>query len=262
MQTSAPGPIGATDQTQRLRRFRAGYYSASKHSAGKPIVAGWSYQWITQLGWANDSWTAPMDARRIAPTENTTQATATQIRDLLARLDEHEPEPMFVFDAGYDPIALTHELAEVPAAIVVRIRDDRVFYTDPTPPAPGTRGRRRRHGDRVKLTDPTTGRPRITSRPPPTRTSKSPEPSRTNTSWTSPSLSLSRPTRRAPKSESTTSTSAAPTTYSSATTAPNTSAAPDRTRALIHGRSVNGSPTGASRCRTGLGAPGHAYSGR
>lgn len=27
MQTSAPGPIGATDQTQRLRRFRAGFYS-------------------------------------------------------------------------------------------------------------------------------------------------------------------------------------------------------------------------------------------
>src|SRR5512144_984068 len=40
-------------------------YSASKHSAGQPIVAGWSYQWITQLDWANDSWTAPMDAARI-----------------------------------------------------------------------------------------------------------------------------------------------------------------------------------------------------
>jgi hypothetical protein len=24
-----------------------GFYSASKHSAGQPIVAGWSYQWIT-----------------------------------------------------------------------------------------------------------------------------------------------------------------------------------------------------------------------
>src|SRR5512144_1602528 len=42
-------------------------YSASKHSAGQPIVAGWSYQWITQLDWANDSWTAPMDAARIPP---------------------------------------------------------------------------------------------------------------------------------------------------------------------------------------------------
>ena len=133
---------------------RGFYYSASKHSAGKPIVAGWSYQWITELGWANDSWTAPMDARRIAPTENTVAVTTGQVRDLLARLGTTDTTPMFVFDAGYDPIALTHDLADVPAAIVVRIREDRVFHTDPTPPAPGTRGRPRRHGQRVKLTDP------------------------------------------------------------------------------------------------------------
>jgi hypothetical protein len=36
---------------------RGFYYHASKHSAGQPIVAGWSYQWITQLNWAKDSWT-------------------------------------------------------------------------------------------------------------------------------------------------------------------------------------------------------------
>ncbi len=135
---------------------RGYYYSAAKHSAGKPIVAGWSYQWITQLGWANDSWTAPMDARRIAPTENTVAVTTGQVRDLLARLGTTATTPMFVFDAGYDPIALTHELADVAATVVVRIREDRVFHTDPTPPAPGTRGRPRRHGQRVKLTDPDT----------------------------------------------------------------------------------------------------------
>src|SRR5664280_2423294 len=47
---------------------RGYYYSASKHSAGQPIVAGWSYQWITQLDWAFDSWTAPVAAARIPPT--------------------------------------------------------------------------------------------------------------------------------------------------------------------------------------------------
>jgi len=39
---------------------RGFYYSPSKHSAGQPIVAGWSYQWIAQLDWAPDSWTAPL----------------------------------------------------------------------------------------------------------------------------------------------------------------------------------------------------------
>ena len=135
---------------------RGFYYSPSTHSAGQPIVAGWSYQWVSQLDWANDSWTAPMDARRIPPTADTLQVTTAQVRDLLSRLGDTPTTPVFAFDAGYDPIALSHELTGVAAVIVVRIRDDRVFYTDPTPPAPGTRGRPRRHGHRVKLTDPGT----------------------------------------------------------------------------------------------------------
>src|SRR4249919_1869104 len=62
---------------------RGFYYSASTHSAGKPIVAGWSYSWITALDWANDSWTAPMEARRIPPTADAVEVTATQVRDLV-----------------------------------------------------------------------------------------------------------------------------------------------------------------------------------
>jgi len=142
---------------------RGFYYSASKHSAGQPIVAGWSYQWITQLDWAADSWTAPMDVRRIPVSANTTALTIAQVTDLTDRLHASDPDagvPMFVFDAGYDPIALTHDLADiaadVAANIVVRIRDDRVFYTDPVPPATATVGRPRRHGDRFSCANPTT----------------------------------------------------------------------------------------------------------
>jgi hypothetical protein len=130
---------------------RGFYYSASKHSAGQPIVAGWSYQWITQLDWACDSWTAPMDATRLPAGADTVAVTTDQVADLVARLEQtgHTQQvPLFAFDAGYDPIALTHELGNVRANLVVRIRDDRVFYTDPTPPAPDTRGRPRRHGER------------------------------------------------------------------------------------------------------------------
>ena len=127
---------------------RGFYYSASTHSAGQPIVAGWSYQWVTQLDWANDSWTTPLDARRIPPTADAVDVTTTQVRDLVDRLSETRSAPVFVFDAGYDPIALTDTLSEVAANIVVRIRDDRVFYTDPEPHPPSTRGRPRRHGHR------------------------------------------------------------------------------------------------------------------
>ena len=58
---------------------RGFYYSASKHSAGQPIVAGWSYQWIAQLDLAADSWTAPMDARRIPVGSDTTTVTVATI---------------------------------------------------------------------------------------------------------------------------------------------------------------------------------------
>ncbi len=136
---------------------RGYYYSASKHSAGKPIVAGWSYQWVAGLDWAHDCWTAPMDARRITPGDNTVSATVTQVRELVARLaatgQTTDHRPVFVFDAGYDPIALSHELAEVPAVLVVRIRDDRVFYTTPQTPQTPTVGRPRRHGHRFELND-------------------------------------------------------------------------------------------------------------
>ena len=90
---------------------RGFYYHPSKHSAGQPIVAGWSYQWIAQLSDDADSWTAPVDARRIPVGADVTDATVEQIRELLPLLDDKQT-PLFVFDAGYDPIGLTHTLAD------------------------------------------------------------------------------------------------------------------------------------------------------
>ena len=61
-----------------------------------------------------------------------------------------------MFDAGYDPIGLSDELAGDELAVLVRIRDDRVFYTDPPQPAPGSLGRPRRHGRRFTCSQPDT----------------------------------------------------------------------------------------------------------
>jgi hypothetical protein len=133
---------------------RGFYYSASKHSAGQPIVAGWSYQWISQLSFSPDSWTQPLEARRIAPSEDATDATITQIRQLCHLLGECKgPAPLFVFDAGYDPIALGAGLTDVNAQVLVRIKSDRVFYDDPGPRRGTTKGRPPRHGRRFKLSE-------------------------------------------------------------------------------------------------------------
>ena len=82
---------------------RGYYYSASRQSAGQPIVAGWSYAWLAQVSFTHDSWTAPLDVRRVAPTDDAHAVAAAQIRDLLGRLPAESPVPLCVFDAGYDP---------------------------------------------------------------------------------------------------------------------------------------------------------------
>jgi len=161
---------------------RGYYYHPSRHSAGQPIVAGWAYQWIAQLGFSRNSWTAPLDVRRVHPTENAYVVAVQQIRDLLnnncratlpdtASSDSAEPSPsqapVFVFDAGYEPAQLAEELDNsnspaAHAAILVRLRSGRCFYDDPPSPdecgtgrgTPG--GRPRRHGRKFECCNPAT----------------------------------------------------------------------------------------------------------
>ena len=45
-------------------------YHPSRHSAGQPIVAGWAYQWLAQLSFAQASWSAPLDIQRVHPRQN------------------------------------------------------------------------------------------------------------------------------------------------------------------------------------------------
>jgi hypothetical protein len=139
---------------------RGFYYHPSRHSAGQPILAGWAYQWLAQLSFARDSWTAPLDARRVHPTENPNAVAVEQVGALVARLTASAAVPLFVFDAGYDSAQLTQGFADVAAAILVRLRADRCFYADPPPASPSPKGGRpRRHGAKFACADPATWPP-------------------------------------------------------------------------------------------------------
>ena len=135
---------------------RGYYYHPSRHSAGQPIIAGWAYQWICQLSFDRDSWTAPVDAQRLHPLDDTDRTAAVQVSALLGRLGDRGPVPLVVFDAGYDSAQLTLDLAEQRVAVLVRLRANRCFYADPPPPPPGKTGRPRRHGAKFNCADPTT----------------------------------------------------------------------------------------------------------
>src|SRR5215207_1046918 len=133
------------------------YYHPCRHSAGQPIVAGWAYQFFAQLSFERDSWVAPMDLRRLHPTENQNEVAIWQVRSLCERLDPSKESsvPLFVFDAGYDPVQLQQGLDGSGVQLLVRLRSGRRFYADPEgPPAPT--GRPRRHGKKFSCKDPKT----------------------------------------------------------------------------------------------------------
>ena len=136
---------------------RGFYYHPSRHSAGQPIVAGWAYQFIARLNFVRESWTAPVDVKRVPPTEDANEVAVEQVKGLLGRLPKEEAAavPLFVFDAGYDPVKLQQGLEEeYRVQILVRLRAGRCFYADPPPPAPT--GRHPRHGRKMKCADPST----------------------------------------------------------------------------------------------------------
>jgi hypothetical protein len=136
---------------------RGFYYHPSRHSAGQPIVAGWAYQWIAQLGFARESWTAPVDVRRVRPEEDANAVAAGQVRALLGRLGKQGAAPLFVFDAGYDPVKVQMGIERSPCQILVRLRAGRRFYGEPSLSDPPTNpGRPRRHGPKMKCNDPST----------------------------------------------------------------------------------------------------------
>jgi hypothetical protein len=136
---------------------RGYYYHPSRHSAGQLIIAGWAFQWIAQLGFDRDSWTAPVDACRLDPLEDTDQTAAAQIRALCGRLPAGEAVPLFVFDGGYDSAQLTLDLGQQRATVLVRLRSDRCFYADPPPVGRSPKGGRpRRHGAKFAFADPAT----------------------------------------------------------------------------------------------------------
>jgi hypothetical protein len=99
------------------------------------------------------------DSVRVPPGDDTGRATAAQITALVGRLGATEQAPLLVHDAGYDPVGLTVDLDGVRAQVLVRIRSDRVFSTDPPERAPGAIGRPRRHGRRFACDDPPPGGP-------------------------------------------------------------------------------------------------------
>ena len=76
-----------------------------------------------------------MDVERVRPAQDANVLAAEQVGSFLGRRSCKEGSattPLFVFDAGYDPVKLQQGLEGRPCQILVRLRAGRRFYGDPS----------------------------------------------------------------------------------------------------------------------------------
>ncbi|MGP3638555.1 transposase, partial [Streptomyces sp. 24-1644] len=125
-------------------------------------VPGWPYSVICALETGRSSWTAPLDALRLAPGDDAATVTAGQMRELVERLvtagqwKDDDPEILIVVDAGYDVPRLAFLLKDLPVQVLGRTRSDRVLRRAVPPREPGLRRRPPRHGGEFVFGDPAT----------------------------------------------------------------------------------------------------------
>src|SRR6266849_2665258 len=154
-----PRPWAATSPDREYHHHAC----PGSHGKDGAAVAGWAFQWLAQLSFAPDSWTAPQDQVRAGAGDDATRQAAGQILAHAGRLraDGEAGIPLYVLDAGYDEAPLTWDLRDHldQVQILVRLRNDRVLYRDPPPRQPGRPGRPRKHGsgtDRFECKNPAT----------------------------------------------------------------------------------------------------------
>jgi hypothetical protein len=144
---------------------RGYYYPPSRHSAGQPIVAGWAYQFVAQLNFVRESWTAPVDVERVLPAKTPTRSPHRAGEGLAGPARERKDRSPVRLRCGlYDPVKVQQGLEGSQCQILVRLRAGRRFYGDPSLCDPPEHiGRPRRHGPKMKCS----GTPPAGPNPPP-----------------------------------------------------------------------------------------------
>lgn len=120
------------------------------------VTPGWQFQWLAQIGPKRSSWAVPVDVQRIGPRDNGNLVACKQIRGLTDELEAHgvHEAPIITMDGGYSAPCLGQQLAGVNVQLVIRLRSDSIAFTEPPARKPGTNGRPRRHGAKMKLSNP------------------------------------------------------------------------------------------------------------
>ncbi|MEU0002539.1 NF041680 family putative transposase [Streptomyces microflavus] len=142
-------------------------HTYGRGNAKHQMMPGWPYSVVVALESGRTSWSAFLDAVRLAPGADLAAVTADQVREVVERLvaagqwTAGDQEILVVLDAGYDAPRIAYLLSGLPVEILGRTRSDRVMRR----PAPSREefllahpkgGRPPKHGGEFVFGDPTT----------------------------------------------------------------------------------------------------------
>ncbi len=124
------------------------------------MIPGWPYSVVAALEPGRTSWTAVLDAVRLAPGQDATAVTAEQVREVIGPLRaaaqhrDGDPDVLVVLDARYDVHPLAFLLADLPVQLLWRLRAY-LLLCRPAPPRRPRRGARPpRHSTALALSHP------------------------------------------------------------------------------------------------------------
>lgn len=127
------------------------YEHGAKVISGKPITLGHGYSSLAWIPESQRSWALPLRHERISSHETPISRAVLQLKQVCRHLPQR---PITIWDSEYGCAPFVKETANINADKLIRLRPNRCIYAEP--PKYQGKGRPRKHGDKMKLSDPKT----------------------------------------------------------------------------------------------------------
>ena len=132
-------------------RDRTVEHHFTKVPGNRPITVGQGYSTIVWIPEERGSWALPLLHERITSDQTPLHKAACQLRLVCQKLPTR---PISLWDSEYGCASFVLQTADIPSDKILRLRPNRCVWGAP-PPYSG-KGRPRVHGDKFKLSDPST----------------------------------------------------------------------------------------------------------
>lgn len=157
MPTEEQRPLLAGDHTTWSRpeavtlKDRTIEHQPTAISGNKPIAVGYGFSTITWIPQSEGSWILPLRHERITSFETPLTLAAFQLKQVCAHLGVR---PIAVYDSKYGNASFVNQTAGIAADLLLRVRSNLCLWGPP--PLYSGRGRSKVHGQKFKLSEPTT----------------------------------------------------------------------------------------------------------